>query len=224
MPSRSRAVPNPVGVQLIRQSDIARRASLLLATETDSTQPHSSPIAKQITGLRQQSAAIKQAICGSLQQISFIEGSPEDSLRLTSALDALIESIEGCSQVLSANPSGSVEKIPAIGIACNLIFQCVNCICECLKRLDSYATDPAGHERPVDAVRSLESEITRITRRDLSREEEHDPSRLAGSQQTFGCIQVAADRSRDLANLLEVIALKKSGLIGSRRLQPPRSA
>jgi uncharacterized protein Yka (UPF0111/DUF47 family) len=230
MPSRFPAIIDPVGVQLIRQCDIARRASLFLVKEADAIPPDSGLIAEQITRLRQQSAAMKDVIRASLPRSSFIDYNPEDSLRLTSALDALIESIESCAKVLAVDASEQAEKNPPIGIACNLILQCVDRIYECLRRLNSDTGDPAGHVRPA-TVRAIESEITKIVRRHLvcSRSEKCDLSRLPASQQTLECIQAAADRCRDLARLLEEIyagftASDSSGLARSRRLQTEENA
>jgi len=131
---------------------------------------------------------------------------PEDSLRLTSAFEALIESIESCAKVLAVNASEHARQTPGIGIACNLILQSIDRIYEYLKRLNSDTADPAGHGRPA-TVREIESEIARIIRRhlDCSRNEKGGLSPLPASQQTLESIQTTADRCRDLARLLEEI-------------------
>ncbi len=196
----------PLRSQLVRHCDIVRRAAIFLAKEADLHPPESRPVAEQIALLRQQSAAMKQVICENLDRSSFIDPAPEDSLRLTAAFDASIESIQNCAQVLATHTSGQTVEIAAI--TCNLILRCVDHLHDCIKRRDADGGELSRHGKPAAAygtIHTLQSEISRVLQRDLvrARDEEPDASQFLKTREIIESIEAAADRCRTMAGLLE---------------------
>lgn len=217
MPSQFLVPSEPIGSQLLGYCELVPRASVLLARQADSRPPESALIAEQIARLRQQGAAMKQVVSGSVRRRSFIDPVPADSLRLASAFEALLDSIGNCAQILgTAMPR---QRFEMVAIACNLLLQCVEHLSESFKHCNADTSVRGRHGKlpaAFAAVHAIESEITQIIQRELAVAGDADDA----DENLPESIEAIVECCRDLANLLEEI----SGLSATQLELHERSA